>query len=142
MSLAAIRDQLTNRVADISAARAKHVALPESPPALLPAVVTTWTTRPVRERYGNAPAMQNREHVFTCYVLIAQRRNQPDEDAAGVALAEKLLGGFEDNGRLDDTASRCDLTQVEPFVLQYGEGNQGAAFYGLKCAFTVRETNT
>lgn len=143
MSLAEIREQLANRLADVAGARAKYYALPESPPAPLPAIITTWSTRPVRERFGTAPAgMRNREHTLNTVVVLSVRTTLPAEDTAGMAMAEKIMDSFEDNGRLDETASRCDLTQVEPFVLQYGEAQQGQAYYALRCNFTIREART
>lgn len=142
MTLAAIREQLINRLADVSGAVEKYPSLPDSPPARLPAVVVTWSTKPVRTRYGNAPTgARHREHTFTGIVLLNQRGVLSVEDAAGIAMTEKILDSFEDNGRLDETASRCEITNVEPFVLDYG-APAGVAYYALRCLFTVIETTT
>ena len=75
-------------------------------------------------------------------MILSPRRMLPDEDAAGMELAEKIMENFEDDGRLNEHASAtsCDLTLVEPFIVQYGDAQQGAAYYALRCLFTVRET--
>lgn len=140
MTLAAIRDQIANRLADVIGARAKLSALPESLPMVVPAIVTNWQTKPVRARYGTAPSMRNREHTITAICVISQRAALEDEDATGTRMAEAILESFEDNGRLDGLASQCDVQMVEPFVLEMGSAQNMVAYYCLRSIFIVKET--
>jgi hypothetical protein len=141
MTLAAIRDQIANRLADVIGARSKYPALPEGLPEPVPAVITNWQTRPVRARYGVAPAMRNREHTITAVCILTQRAMLHDEDAAGTRMAEAILESFEDNGRLDGWATSCDLQMIEPFVLELGSVQNIVAYYALRCVFIVKETS-
>jgi hypothetical protein len=143
MTLATIREQVSVRLADAVGAVARYPILPEEPPQRLPAVVTKWTTAPVRVRYGSVPTgARHRQHNIDATVIIAQRRMMPDEDAAAMTLAEAVMDSFEDDGRLDEEASRCSLDKVEPFTLQYGEAQQSLTYFCLRCTFTVLETTT
>jgi hypothetical protein len=141
MTLAAVRDQLVNRLADVIGARSKYPALPEGLPEPVPSVVTNWQTRPVRARYGTAPAMRNREHTLTAICIITQRTMLHVEDEIGTRMAEAIMESFEDDGRLDGLASACDLQSIEPFVLELGSAQNIVAYYCLRCVFIVKETS-
>lgn len=143
MTLASIREQISVRMADAVGAVSRYPVLPEEPPQRLPAVVTKWMSEPLRERYGSVPTgARHRRHTIEGIVIIAQRRMLPDEDAAGMVLAEAVMDSFEDNGRLNDEASRCSLDKVEPFVLSYDAGQQSMSFACLRCTFTAIEATT
>jgi hypothetical protein len=141
MTLAAIRDQIANRLADVIGARSKYPALPEGLPEPVPAVVTNWQTKPVRARYGTAPAMRNREHTITAVCVLSQRAMLHEEDAVGTRMAEAILEAFEDDGRLDGLASSCDVQLVEPFVLELGSVQNIVAYYCLRVMVIVKETS-
>lgn len=142
MTLANIRDQIVNRLADVIGARAKFYASPEGLPEPVPCVITSWKTQPVRERYGIAPAMKNRLHTITSICVLSQRTHLPDEDAAGTRIAEQIAEAFEDDGRLNGLASSCDVQLIEPITLEYGSATTLIAYYALRVTFAVKETQT
>lgn len=141
MTLADIRNQIANRLADASGAVAKYTAIPEEPPQRLPCVITKWRTEPFIQRYGIfTDGATARRHTIEAWCVLSVRRDMPAEDASGMLLTDAIINEFDDDGTLNGLASGCVLQLVEPFIISYGDVQQGQAFYSLHSVFSVEET--
>lgn len=143
MSVASVLTVLQDIVGDAIGAAVVYAAMPDEAPARLPAVVTRWTgTLPSAPPFGTTNTYgtlarngKRRNHNVTVYVVISQRRNLKDEDAASQDMAQTLMDAIDANATLDGKCAACVLSSVRPDVIVWGDN----AFYMLVAEATATE---
>lgn len=132
MSLAGAVTALVNAVSTAIGAPAKYSALPANAPVRTPAVMGRWVATRPSQLSMTKHVM--REHEVTLYVVLGAARDMPNEDTAALSTAQSVLDAV-DATNLSGAVQRCDVTNIAPDALQWGD----ATFYAVAATCSLIE---